>query len=228
MIKKVYSYIKFFIERCVCNLCKCNQRIQTELENNIQLELDKELEKFKLLKSNARYNYIRNLALVINLERMYIILNGSSTARNNYTTIISLNAECTHYTIVPDFKINEPNTYVITSVWSSEKLKSNSMSDFVKKYGLKESLCDGDVDGFYLVDYGILFTYNDNHRICHAQQLGDYSIDIDKHYRIEKIKLTDAFLDININQLNDIYLTKNEKLFYKAMQIYHLQKNSEE
>ena len=221
MQQNTFEIVKGFILRTACKICQCDIKIekaQNGFYDKYNSEyIDKELNKFKLLSSKSRYSYIRNLALDINLERIHAVLNEDD--HEEYSTIYSLDYNESHFRYVSDFEIVEPDTYCITSVWSREKLSSNRMKDYVQMHGLEKSLSSGDVDGFYLVNYGILYTYNDNHRICHAQLLNDFSINVDNHYRIKKIMLTDKFLNISVDSLKDIYLTKTEKLMYKAMQV---------
>lgn len=225
MIEKMYENFKLSAKKFVCTLCGYDKQLKKAFKKHNQLTLKKELEKFKLLESKARYSYIRNLALNINLERIFNILRGDIDPQDKYSTIYSLNPDGEHYKLVKDFIILEPFTYAITSVWSSGKLHSDSMKNYVRDCGLKDSLCDSDITGFYLIDYGILYTYDDNHRICHGQLFGDFSIDINKHYRIHKIRLTDQFLAIDIDSLKDVYLTEKEKLMYNAMQIDYILNN---
>lgn len=170
------------------------------------------ISEFKLMSSKNRYEYIRKLALEVNLNRINNVINNIKFEKESF---FKLTPDLSHYSKLKN-NISQKNEIIsITSVWSKKKMEDESLKNYVKEKGLKNTLYDFDISGVYLEEYGILFSVNDNHRICHGQLFGDYEIKINIHYRVEHIELNNIFYGLDIENTN---LPKNEKVLYILMQ----------
>lgn len=55
MIEKMYEDFKLFVKHLACIICGYDKKLKRALNKHNQVVLKKELEKFKLLESKARY-----------------------------------------------------------------------------------------------------------------------------------------------------------------------------
>ena len=161
---------------------------------------------------------IKKIANNINRSRINKVLKNHNNG-NNYHAYFFLN-ECS-----VEKKCNfwvDSNSAIITQVWNSKKYNSKTTRQSILKNGFiqNDNIPNGYVNGIYLIDYDLLFTYNGNHRTCIAKELNQLKIPCCSR-NIKAIELTDDFSKMQF--YSNYYIdTFNRKEHFSSSEEYDI------